>query len=76
MDNATPKVRDFQPNDEDLEPYKTPVIMKHQRLKRKVIEDSDTETHMDVTEDRRIKTRNVSETKVCRACVDHMLAAC
>lgn len=54
MEDATPKARDFQ----DLEPYETPTILKGRR--RKVIEDSDAETHIfekqvDVTEDRRIK---------------------
>ena len=70
MEDVTPKARDFQPNADDLEPYETPMILKRRR--RRVIEDSDTETHLfekqgDMTdnEGRRITTRNVSETKVC-----------
>lgn len=69
MEDMTPKAREFQPNADDLEPYETPMILK--RRIRRVIEDSDTETHtpgkqISVTdkEDRRINTRNMSETKV------------
>ena len=65
IEDATPKARDFQPNAEDLEPYETPMILKHRR--RLVIEDSDAE--MTDKDDRRIKTRNVSETKV--GCVSY-----
>jgi hypothetical protein len=75
MEDATPKARDFQPNADGPEPYKTPMILKRRR--GLVIEDSSdieiqiSEKQRDVTdkEERRVKTCRVSETKVCVVCV-------
>lgn len=72
MEDVTPKARDFQRNAGDLEPYETPMVLRHRR--RQVVKDSDEENRVSEKlvaatdkDNRKIKTYNVSENKVHRA---------